>query len=216
MTHSQSAFFNSLAVIVVPILNAIFRGKRMGSKGFLSVATALAGVGLLQLGPAIAAGNTDLLAVTHGDVLCLLQAIFFGIGYWKLERASSQFPDQSGPITAGQLVALAIGATGFAGLHGDIPSLSVLTQWLTNPFILKALLWTGLISTAFALYLETVALSVVSAAELTVLMTSVSLWGSAFAYVTMHELLPPIGLAGGLLILGGCALTAQSDVTEEA
>jgi drug/metabolite transporter (DMT)-like permease len=202
----------------------MFNGKRLGTKGFTSVATALAGVGLLQFGPALlssttnlAAGvstgvldNLPLFAVSQGDILCLCQAIFFGIGYWRLERASRQFPNQSGPITAAQLVALGLGSTVFCALAGDLPQLSVLVQWLSDPFIVKALLWTGLVSTAFALYLETVALKIVSASELTVLMTSVSLWGSAFAFVTMGELLPPIGMVGGLLILGGCILTAQS------
>ncbi|GKY98542.1 hypothetical protein MPSEU_000811200 [Mayamaea pseudoterrestris] len=218
---SKSAFFNSIAVIVVPLLDVLFNGKRLGGKGFVSVGTALAGVALLQFGPALLASAnsvasnilepSSLFAVSQGDLLCLCQAIFFGIGYWRLERASHQYPNQSGPITAAQLVALGIGATAFCGFAGDLPDISVLMQWLTDPFIVKALLWTGLVSTAFALYLETVALRIVSASELTVLMTSVSLWGSAFAFVTMGELMPPIGMAGGLLILGGCILTAMND-----
>ena len=220
---AQSAFFNSIAVIVVPLLDVMFNGKRLGGKGLASVSTALAGVGLLQFGPALLSSadagtnilDNPLLAVSQGDLLCLFQAIFFGIGYWRLEKASRQYPEQAGPITAAQLVALGLGATVFCGLAGDLPDVSVLMQWLSDPFIVKALLWTGLVSTAFALYLETVALRIVSASELTVLMTSVSLWGSAFAFVTMGELLPPIGLAGGLLILGGCILTAQSDEDKE-
>jgi drug/metabolite transporter (DMT)-like permease len=79
---------------------------------------------------------------------------------------------------------------------------------LTDGFIVKTIIWTGLFSTALALYLETVALKVVSATELTVLMTSVSLWGSAFAYVTMGEMLDRLGLLGGLLILTGCVLSS--------
>lgn len=194
-----------------------------------SVATALTGVGLLQFGPSLLASapeaasattsalqldqsllSTITATVSFGDLLCLCQAVFFGIGYWRLERASRQYPQQSGAITAAQLVALGIGATLFCGLSGDVPNALALKEWLSDVFVVKALLWTGLVSTAFALYLETVALQIVSASELTVLMTSVSLWGSAFAFVTMGELLPPIGLVGGLLILGGCVLTAQS------
>ena len=70
------------------------------------------------------------------------------------------------------------------------------------------LLWTGLISTALALYLETVALKVVSAYELTILMTSISIFGSAFAFVTMGETMDTMGLVGGALIVGSCLVLA--------
>ena len=203
-------------MIVVPLLDAMFKGKQLGQKDMASVLIALCGVGLLKLGPAFASGTSDVLAFTHGDVLCLLQATFFGIGYWRLEKASSMFPKQAGLITAAQLVALSIGATLFATLHGDLTNIPSLVQALHEPFVQASLVWTGLVSTALALYLETVALAVVSASELTVLMTSVSLWGSAFAYMTMGEILPPIGWVGGLLILGGCALTAQKEQGKEA
>ena len=77
--------------------------------------------------------------------------------------------------------------------------------WLSDPAILGALLWTGLVSTALALYLETVALKVMSASELTLIMTSVSLWGAAFAYFTLGETLSHVGMVGGALIVAGCA-----------
>ena len=56
--------------------------------------------------------------------------------------------------------------------------------------------------------LEMVALKVLSASELTVLMTSVSLWGAAFAYVSMGEVMEPIGFVGGLMILAACVVNA--------
>ncbi len=58
----------------------------------------------------------------------------------------------------------------------------------------------------FLQYLETVALKVVSATELTLLMTTTSLWGAAFAFVALGEVLTPSGMVGGLLIMGGCIL----------
>lgn len=54
--------------------------------------------------------------------------------------------------------------------------------------------------------METVALKVVSASELTLLMTTTSLWGAGFAFVTLGEFLTPTGMFGGLLIMAGCAL----------
>lgn len=195
----------------MPLLDACFNKKKLGVTGLASMSMALAGVALIQVGPSLLsdAVATDFeLFHGAGDWFCLAQALFFGVGYWRLEKASVQYPDQADVITAGQLVAVAAGSVAFFLVQEGVPSPDMLASWLTNPFIMKAALWTGLVSTALALYMETVALKVVSASELTVLMTSVSVFGSAFAYVTMNEVLPPIGMVGGALIMGGCALTA--------
>jgi drug/metabolite transporter (DMT)-like permease len=213
LSFSQSAFFNALAVIIVPILDSIFRDKQLGLKGISSVALAILGVGLLLLGPSLLEGTP--LAVTPGNGFCLGQAILFGIGYWRLESVSSQHPTQAGRITMGQLLGVALGATIFLGTTADFPTVAQLQGWLTNEFTLGALAWTALVSTALALYLETVALKAVSAAELTVLMTSVSLFRSAFAYVTMGEIMSPVGMMGGLLILAGCIFSSQSTTEVE-
>ena len=209
-----------MAVIVVPLLDSFFRGKQLGPKEMASVALAIAGVGLLQLGPAVLAGTP--MIMDHGDLFCLAQALLFGIGYWRLEAISGHHSTQAGRITVGQLGGVALGAALFCGLTADMPTMDQLQAWFTDPFTVGALAWTALISTALALYLETVALKAVSAAELTVLMTSVSIFGSAFAYVTMGETMSPIGMAGGLMILAGCVFSSlggtkpSHTITEEA
>ena len=196
-------------MIVVPLLDSAFRGKQLSMKEISSVLLALGGVGLLQLGPSILDGDTPL-AVASGDLFCLGQAVLFGIGYWRLEAISGQHSTQAGRITVGQLIGVALGATVFLGTTqmDHLPTLSQLQTWFMDPFITGSLLWTALVSTALALYLETVALKAVSAAELTVLMTSVSIFGSGFAYITMGETMSPIGMVGGLMILAGCIFSS--------
>ncbi|KAL3904493.1 MAG: hypothetical protein SGILL_010046 [Bacillariaceae sp.] len=199
----KSAFFNALAVIVVPILDALLKGKILHRKEIAAVGLACLGVGLLEVGP-------KGLIITPGDVMAFMQTIFFGIGYWRLEAVSHAHPHQSARVTVGLLAAVATGATIYAltelGLgHLDV-SVDLFVEWMGDPFILAALAWTGLIATALALYLETVALKVVSATELTLLMTTTSLWGASFAYVTIGEVLSPTGLMGGLMIMAGCVL----------
>lgn len=44
-------------------------------------------------------------------------------------------------------------------------------------------------------------------------MTTTSLWGAAFAFVSLGEILTPTGMVGGLLIMGGCVL---GNLTPEA
>jgi drug/metabolite transporter (DMT)-like permease len=190
---------------VVPILDVLFKGKILKQRELAAVVLACFGVGLLELGPS---GG---LRITSGDLLALSQTLFFGIGYWRLESVSHAHPHHAARLTVGQLLAVAGGAALYAltelGLgHIPVPSVDQFIGWLGDPFILCALAWTGLISTALALYLETVSLKVVSASELTLLMTTISLWGAAFAYVTIGEVLTPTGILGGVLIMGGCVV----------
>mmetsp|Transcript_4804 Transcript_4804/g.13876 ORF Transcript_4804/g.13876 Transcript_4804/m.13876 type:complete len:314 (-) Transcript_4804:1390-2331(-) len=199
----KSAFFSSLAVMVVPILDVVMTGRILHRSEIISVILACIGTGLLEI------GSTGF-QISSGDVLAFMQTIFFGIGYWRLESVSHAHPNVSARVTVGQLNAITgvswiYAATGYGLGNLDI-SWSLFRKWLGDPFVIGAILWTGLISTALALYLETVSLKVVSAAELTLLMTTTSLWGASFAYVTIGEVLSPTGLFGGLMILGGCVL----------
>ena len=194
----------------MPILDVLVKGKILKQKEIVSVLLACFGVGLLEIGP-------EGLSISPGDILAFMQMIFFGIGYWRLEAVSHAHPHQAARVTVGQLSAVAAGAalyfvTEYGLGHVDI-SFDHVTQWLEDPFIMGALLWTGLISTALALYFETVALKVVSATELTLLMTTTSLWGASFAYVTIGEVLSTTGMVGGLMILAGCGLSATTPVS---
>jgi hypothetical protein len=135
---------------VVPILDVMFKGKILKQRELVSVLLACFGVGLLELGPS---GG---LHVTSGDLLAFAQTIFFGIGYWRLESESHAHSNQAARLTVGQLTAVACGAVVYAlteiGLgHVDIASMDQLVDWLGDPFILGALVWTGLVSTALAL-----------------------------------------------------------------
>mmetsp|Transcript_58417 Transcript_58417/g.142876 ORF Transcript_58417/g.142876 Transcript_58417/m.142876 type:complete len:501 (+) Transcript_58417:280-1782(+) len=210
VSAGKSAFFNALAVIVVPILDALVKGKILKHKEIASVLLACFGVGLLEVGP-------EGFSISPGDILAFMQMIFFGIGYWRLEAVSHAHPHQAARVTVGQLSAVAAGATVYFvteyGLgHVDV-TFDHIAEYFGDPFIMGALLWTGLISTALALYLETVALKVVSATELTLLMTTTSLWGASFAYVTIGEVLSTTGMIGGLLILAGCGLSATTPLS---
>ena len=219
----QSAFFNGLAVVIVPLLDAAFRGRGLTPQVTLSVVLACAGVALMNLDPSAMAGgdaSSNLLTFSTGDMLALCQTLFFGVGYWRLEELSQRHKTQASRLTVGQLGAVAAGAilyAAFRGAGGDVLSSESIVRhwplmmdqwstWLSNPVVLSAIVWTGLMSTAFALYLETVALKVISATELTLIMTSVSLFGAAFAWVTLGEVLSSVGMMGGALILGGCVL----------
>eukprot|EP00978_Attheya_sp_CCMP212_P047160 scaffold421244_cov58-Attheya_sp.AAC.5 len=196
-----SAFFNAASVLVVPALDVAIKGSKFTWNQAASLLFAVGGVGLLELGPS-ASFNFGI-----GDYLCLGQAFLFGVGYWVLGSVSVKHRDAAEVVTVGQLLSIAFGFLLFAGV-GDWPTATEAISWATDPLIVGGILWTGLVSTAMALYLETIALQAVSAAELTIIMASTSIWGSAFAFLTMGELPPPAGIGGGILILIGCLLSA--------
>ena len=163
-------------------------------------------------------GPTGDLVFSLGDLLCLGQTLAFGVGYWRLESESQKHPHNASRLVVGQLAAVAGGSAIYCfaelGIR-DFPSIDQFVTWLGDPFIVGALLWTGLISTALALYLETVALKVVSARELTLLMTTISLWGALFGFLALGEVLTASGMLGGALILTGCVLGNISPPSKE-
>ena len=61
------------------------------------------------------------------------------------------------------------------------------TSLLSNPTILLELFWTGVITTALTVYMETCALKTLSAAETTLIFSTEPLWGTAFAAAVMGE-----------------------------
>ncbi len=146
----KSAFFNALAVVVVPILDVLFKRKILKKVEVASILIACIGVGLLELGPE---GG---LTISSGDILAFMQTIFFGVGYWRLEAESQMHSHHAARLTIGQLVAVAIGSTVYAltelGFgHLDTFSPVQIIELLGNPMIIGALFWTGLVSTALAL-----------------------------------------------------------------
>jgi len=206
---SKSAFICSLAVVVVPILEAL-NGKRISSAKILSVAMAVAGVAFLELGPQLlSAQPSTTLSFTTDDFATLLQPIPFGIGFWRMEHAMRSHPTQAMRLTATQMLTVALSSSLYcaSGLGGSPPpTFSQMLSWLSDPTTLMAILWTGVIATALAIYMETRAMKTVSAAEATLIMSSEPIWGSAFAAALCGEHFGIAAGIGALFILGGCLL----------
>jgi len=160
----KSAFFNALAVVVVPILDVLLKNKVLRKMEVVSVLIACLGVGLLELGPE---GG---LTISSGDVLAFMQTIFFGVGYWRLEAESHAHNEQAARLTIGQLSAVAFGSTVYAFTelgfgHLGVTSTEQVMDWLRDPFIIGSLIWAGLFSTALALVSSNTVSSILSCAR---------------------------------------------------
>jgi drug/metabolite transporter (DMT)-like permease len=216
---SKSAFICSMAVVVVPLLDSL-TGKRLLPRQWVGAAMALVGVAFLELG-----GDDGITAAissfSEGDALSFVQPVMFGIGFWRMEKAMHQYPDQAPRMTAAQLLAVFIASMAYclwwaAGVDGSIggdDSVQTITstilsypwqQWLTDPSILFALFWTGCISTALTIYMENMALETLSAAETTLIFSTEPLWGTAFAAAVMGEQLGMNAGFGAFFILSAC------------
>ena len=76
--------------------------------------------------------------------------------------------------------------------------------WLSNPTIEGAIVCTGLITTALTVYTETLALKTLSAAETTMVFSTEPIFGGACAAFVLGEQFGLGGVAGSVMVLGGC------------
>jgi drug/metabolite transporter (DMT)-like permease len=218
---SKSAFLCSLAVVVVPVLDYLFKEKKLESKQTIGTVLALLGVAILELGgggggsttAGGAVGSAGPLGLSSGDMFSLVQPLAFGMGFWRMEAAMHKYPNQALRSTAAQLLAVFVGSAAYcwgiesAGLSSPTLSFEVVRDWFGQPAIFAGLIWTGIVTTALTVYMETVALETLSAAETTLIFSTEPLWGSACATAVMGEQLGMDAGVGAVLIVLGCILS---------
>jgi len=226
---SKSAFLCSMAVVVVPLLDWI-AGKRLLPRQWVGALMALAGVAFLELGDidALLSSSGSGGGIATGDLLSMVQPFTFGLGFWRMEQAMHKYPQEAPRMTAAQLMAIFISSVGyglwtlgvfehffdgsdlslaFAGFKPSLVTILAsfpLKEWFTDPSILFSLFWTGCITTALTIYMETLALESLSAAETTLIFSTEPLWGTAFAVGVMGEQIGVNAAIGAGMILTAC------------
>jgi drug/metabolite transporter (DMT)-like permease len=201
---SKSAFLCSLAVVVVPMLDWLFRQKPIRQQQLVGTILAIAGVAALELGDVLG----DSMQLSSGDLASLVQPLCFGLGFWKMEQCMQQYPDEANRSTAAQLLAVFLGSLVFSTLtEPGALSIEHAMEWMSNPQVLFGLFWTGCITTALTVYMETLALKTLSAAETTLIFSTEPIWGTAFAALVMGEQLGVDSAVGAVLILTGCVFS---------
>ncbi|CAM9486055.1 unnamed protein product [Ectocarpus fasciculatus] len=199
---SVCAFLCSLTVVVVPLLDAV-TGKGIKRVTVAASFLALIGTGFLELGDAHASWN---------DLWCVAQAVGFGVAFTRIEHYMEKFPGKSLQLSIGQLISVAaltgIWCTFSAG--GHLPDFS----FVKDPQILAALSYTGLVTTSLAIWLETICLEKVPAAEMSVIFSTEPLWATLVSVLFLKETMGPNALVGAGVILTAC-LVAQSEQISE-
>lgn len=199
-----TAFLCSLTTVVCPIIEKV-TGSPVSKQAWAAAATAVVGAGVLELGGGV--------KPQIGDLLALGQPVLFGYFFWKTEQAMARNEGQAIQLTTAQVLACVGVALGWVGLqqvglpHAEGKELGDMVGVLAADGKMDlALAWVSLVSTALILYLETVALSVLSSSESAVVFSSEPLWGTLFASLLLSEPITPQTIAGGALIIGACLL----------
>ena len=214
---SLSAFVCSLAVVVVPVLDAVVDRKRTAARTWQAAALAAAGVALLSINSMGHSVDGPHGAV-HGLLFTLVQPLAFGYGFYRTEKALAAVPDHhdltKASLACGAMQLLTVKAVADVWLLSDqwgaaadaFPdALALLAE---PPAVFGAVVWTGLVTTFGTVLVETLALSEISAQESTVLFSTEPLWGAGFASLALGERLDEYSAAGGVMIVVACLLAS--------
>jgi drug/metabolite transporter (DMT)-like permease len=205
VSASKSAFLCSLTVVVVPLVNWISGKGKPSTITSIAAALAVMGTGLLELG--------DVAPPSVGDAFSLLQAVGFGVAFTRIEGSMKDAPGMALPLAAVQLATVAAVSAGWTALSSFGPDLAFSAPNISflweQPQVLGALAYTGLITTALAIYWESVALEKMPASEMAVILSLEPLAAALFAYLLLGETFGAVAWGGGGLILAAC-LTAEA------
>jgi drug/metabolite transporter (DMT)-like permease len=211
-TADKSAFICSMNVVWVALVTGVMtKGIKLNT--WVSVILAVIGVGIFELdgatGPVI------------GDAWLALQPIGFGTTYIVLEKLLSvenaekenvQKAD-AGALTAFALIGLAGMCCVWAALEGH--TIEDLGPVMHNQFVLGSLLYTGLVTTAGAIFLQSLAFKRVPATDVSIILTSEPIFAAALAAVMLGETVHSSDIMGGFLIISAC-LNNELKLTEKA
>lgn len=171
-----------------------------------------------------------------GDALSLAQPIGFGIAYLQLEKIMIKRPDMALPVSAIKLTVVALAslvmyeitplfqhtidattatttaaASTFAtDMVFRLPDVSAV---LTSPVARLGILYTGLVTTALGLWVESIAFARVPATDASLILTTEPLFAAVFGAVTLGETFGVSDYAGASMIIGACALAVLLDAS---
>jgi len=184
-------------------------------QAWLAVAIAMLGTaileGFLQLPGMGGADSSALASINTGDLWCFGTAIGFGLMFARMEHhmESMTEDDAALSLTLWQLVALFVAMGGWSAYEamGVNP-----TQWVdgivaaqaSEPRLLPALAWMGMISGAGVLWGETIVLKQVPSTEAGVIFATEPVWAAGFAAVILNAEITQNEIMGGAAICLAC------------
>ena len=217
-TASRSCVICSLHCVFVALIAESMRVSRSSQtttfdyKRLIPAALAVVGVVIVELQGA--AG-----APTIGDALSFAQPVGFGMGYLQLEEIMSKRPDAALPVSAIKLVVVALASLGLfelTPLFSDVSTdfmfrLPEFGAILSSPVAVGGILYTGVVTTALALWVESIAFAKVPATDASIILTTEPIFAALFGAITLGETFGISDYAGASLIVAACVLATLMD-----
>ena len=172
------------------------------AKKLLPALIAVVGVAVVEL-------RGDAGAPTVGDFLSLAQPIGFGVGYVTLERIMKRRPDLALPVAAIKLSVVALASLAALETQSALETHALRTldfgPLFDSPAALTGVLYTALVTTALALWVEAITFKRLPATDASIILTTEPLFAAAFAAQALGETFGPADYFGAALIIIACA-----------
>lgn len=225
-TANRSCVISTLRCVFVAIVAETIRVSKLSSnkskdessssfdlKRLVSPLIAVAGVSIIEL-----YGATDCESCLIGDILSFAQPIGFGTGYILLEKLMRTRPGAALPVSAIKIAMTALSSFAFFQLSPFINGVTNFalrvpdfTPILSSPLALGGILYTGLITTAFGLWMESVAFKRVSATDASIILTAEPIFAAFAGAYMLGETFMFADYIGAALIAGACVYTILLD-----
>ena len=226
-TSSKSCVICSMHCVFVAIIAEIWRvqkciaqdkdscsldnpANQFDVKTLLPAAIAILGVAVVELK---GAGGRP----TIGDAFSFAQPIGFGAGYLILEKIMTKRPEAALPVSAIKLAVVTLSAlimfeTSPILLNGGTTNdlafrIPDFTPILVSPVATAGILYTGLVTTALALWVESIAFVKVPATDASLILTTEPLFAAGCGAVALGETFSTSDYIGATLIVGACILS---------
>lgn len=183
---SNAGFLTSLAVVFVPVINAVVRRRAPGARMTAGVAVTLLGIALLSLHGS--------LTLSPGDALCVMGSIFYALFIVATDRLSTK----EDPLLLG------VWQLGFAALFGLVATnLFEAPALPADPVHWGAVLGLALVCSAFGFVAQPVAQRATTAEHAALLFALEPVSSAVLAFVFLGETLDARGMLGAVLVIAG-------------
>lgn len=202
---NKGAFICSCQVIFVALVNAV-RKRQCVPRTWLASLLAVVGVGMLELAGPV---QPEL-----ADLWCIGMPVCFGMGYVQLEALMELYPKDARTVSALKVTTVGAAVLCWAALRALVMGNGAqMLATLTSAHLPWAsLLYTGLVTTAGAILVESYAFKYVPATDAAVILATEPLWATLFAAYFVGEQLTRTDVAGGAFVLAACIVNEVQGV----
>ncbi len=200
-TASKSSFFSGLAVLIVPLFSIFYLKTRLKPKTILSVLTATVGLFFLSY-------SGDNFNFNIGDFMTILCSVCYA---WQLLFTGTYVKKHDATLLAiVQLFFVSVYGLVFAVVLEPFPvGMSSAGFW--------SLMFSAVLCTAFAFFVQTTAQKYASAARIALIFTMEPVFGALTSFLVLGEIIGVKGIIGGIFIVAAMLISelqwTKKDVT---